>query len=71
MITCKNCHAYASPVSIRWNKWMEEVGKLTIKPCKRCGLEEGDYDDFEEIDRMFELQDFAPKEKENPNSQTQ
>ena len=60
MITCKNCNAFASATSVTYNAFLAKVGPLTIKPCKRCGGMVGEYEDFEELDRLFGLQDYPP-----------
>lgn len=55
MIICKNCKAFATPKKIKYNRWTAELKELEIKPCKRCGSKIGDWDDGEEIARIFDL----------------
>ena len=62
MITCKNCHAFARAKTLGWNKWTCEFGKLTIETCKRCGKDDGDWDDGEELEWMFQVGSYESQE---------
>lgn len=55
MIRCKQCGRFAKPGSIKYNKFTEDVKDFEVQ-CSRCGITEGDYTDWEEINSIFNLE---------------
>lgn len=56
MIRCKKCKKFAKALSIEYNKWTEQVKNLKVA-CKKCGVVDGDYDDYEELPFDFNSQE--------------
>ena len=48
MIICKICKKFAKAHSISFNPCTEEIKNFKVV-CKRHGIAEGDYTDFEEL----------------------
>jgi len=62
MITCKKCGRFAEAKSIIHFPYTDEVKDFKVK-CSRCGIIDGNYDDFSELPFDFVQEQLEAKEK--------
>ena len=59
MITCSLCHKIAKPKSIKFNSFSEEWRDFRID-CKTCAIQDGEFEDWDELKAVFDFESVEP-----------